>query len=215
MPDANPFERDEPLSTKPIRLPDPEGREASGAQYLAAEFQCLDHVDHFKTGGFGDAVAQVVARWREVFRHVTIEVPRPKRGIRRLQYVCPMCGKPVELQTKSWMRTNLPPLCLLLLLGLVIAIIGWFNIPGLGQVGVGIAIAGFAIVLGPPLLMMSLPRLLDSYPGALKIVKDVPRDQSMFPTPGVKCPDTSDYSELAGRGMNQHKLEKVRLVHRD
>ena len=106
MTDANSFDSDEIPLTKPIPLPDPEAKGGTEPQYLAAELQCLVRVDHFKTGGFRDTVAQVHARWREVFRQITIEVPRAKTGLHRLPYLCPMCGKPIELQTKSWLRTN-------------------------------------------------------------------------------------------------------------
>jgi len=199
-------------SATPIRLPDPEPGDGAAAQYLAADFHCLVHVDHFETGGVRDTIAQVIARWREVFRQVTIEVPRPKKGVRELPYVCPMCGKPVVFLAKSWLRTNLVPLCGVILLGVVLGIVGWFNVEAHGMVGIGIAVAGLFIAVVIPILTMMVPGLLDSLPSALRITKDVSRDPSMFPIPGAEHPETTDYHELAGGGRNQHKLEKVRIA---
>ena len=97
-----------------------------------------------------------------------------------------------------------------MLLGLVVAIIGWFNIKALGKVGIGITIAGSVLAFGTLLVTMIAPGLLDTLSSALQIVKDVPRDPSMFPIPGGEPPETTDFNELVGRGQNQHELTKVR-----
>jgi hypothetical protein len=212
--DGNSSEADIPPPAKPIRLSDPESGFGAEPQLLAAEFHCLLHVDHYATGGFRDTVAQVRARWREVYRHVEIEVPRTRNGVRRFPFVCPMCGKGVEFQTRSWLRTNLGPLSATILLGVVLATIGYFNIPAHGKIGVGIAIAGLAIAAGLPLLALLVPGLVDTIPSALQIAKDVPRDPSMFPMPGTQCLHAARYEELAGAGQNQHKLVNVRRVRR-
>jgi hypothetical protein len=204
----------EPPSTGPIRVTEPEPGGGPEPQYLLAEFQCLARVDHDTPGGLRDTIAQVVARWREVFRQVTIEVPRPTSGVRQLPYVCPMCGKPVELQARSWPRTTLGPLCGLLALALALAVLGLLNAQALGAIGVGVCVAGVAfagVILAVALLA---PGLLDSPQRALRIVKDVSRDPSMFPIPGVQGSDRTDYRELRETGRNQHKLDRVRVTRR-
>src|SRR5262249_24280120 len=99
FPESNPSE--------PVRIQGSEEGSSSSQRDLQAELCCLVAVDHFKTGGLRDQLGQVIARWRDIYHRVIIGLPRPQKGIRMIPCNCPICGKPMVLQTRSWFRTNL------------------------------------------------------------------------------------------------------------
>jgi hypothetical protein len=172
---------------------------------------CLHTVERFATGGFRDAVAGVVGRYREHFRPVALRVSRPDRGAVDLPCRCPVCGQTARLRVKSWLRTNFPVLLTLVVLGLVIAVLGWFYIPTAGVFAIAIAGVGLAVAGIIPLLLLIRPSLLDSLTLALQIVEDVPRAEPYWIIGGAD-PAQCNYRELLGRGMNQHKLGSIRRV---
>jgi hypothetical protein len=201
-------------SAEVIRLHGTEDDEVAKLNTLRGEFGCLAHVEHYQTGGLGDQIAGVIARYREDFHTVRIEAPRPAKGVARLPWTCPVCGKPVLLESRSWLRTNLLLLGGLIALGCGIAVLGWLNSRGAGVIAIGFALFGVLVALFPLLISLAAPNLLDHLPGAFRLVEDVARDPSMQPTPGG-MPETKSHRELKETRRNQHRLEKVQLIRRD
>jgi hypothetical protein len=207
MSDSNSF--GSPEAKEPIRLRAPEGEDTSESSKLVAELGCLVRVDHFEVGGLRDTMGQVTARWREVFQHIPIEVPRPAKGVLRLPLTCPCCGKAVLLQANSWWRTNLLVDLGVVALGLALALLGWFV--G-GMIGTVFLVAGLVVAIIPPVMTLIAPGALDQLPNSLLILQDVSRDPAMYPAPGKYVfEETTSYSELAKTGSNQHKLGNIRV----
>jgi hypothetical protein len=187
--------------------------EAAGvpACHLAAKLLCLHTVERFEVGGVRDAVAGVVGRYRENFRSIEVRVPRPQQGVIDLPCTCPICGRAIQLQVKSWLRTNLLALVALVILGLVIAVVGWLNIASVGTIATGIAVFGLVLCGLAILLVLLRPSFVDTLSTALQIVKDVPRAEPFWIIPGP-APEAMTAKELRERGMNQHKLEAIRRL---
>jgi hypothetical protein len=193
---------------------------SDAAMHLAADLACLQNVERFDAGTaprdkgvvvIRDAQGRVFASFREQFRTAGIQVPRPKRGVWLISCRCPVCEQPVLLKASSWARSSLPPIIAVVFFGLIIGLIGWFNMASLGMLAMGVAIFGVVVACVPFLVLLIKPRLLDSLSLALQIVHDVPRESTMWIIEGP-IPDRNNYRELQARGMNQHKLQAVRRV---
>jgi hypothetical protein len=181
------------------------------AMHFSATLACLQDVEWLETGGFRDAVAGVVGRYRESFRTTQLQAPRPRGGVLDLPCTCPSCGHTIRLRVKGRFRTALPYLLGTAALGLGVAVLGWLNVPSVGNIALGVTAFGLLLACVPPLLLFVSPSLLDNPTAAFQIVEDVPRAVGLFIRKGPQ-PPKSKYRELLALGRNQHKLDSVRPV---